>query len=71
MKTLLLLSLLLLANGCTGLAKVTKALAKDPATVAVKINTLYGTASLVRIGGMPTNSTATVSPDGTISIRTN
>lgn len=39
-------------TGCTnGAAAVARALAKDPATVSVKINSIYGTASVVRVGG--------------------
>lgn len=56
-------------TGCTnGVAGVARALAKDPATVSVKINTIYGTASLVRVG-VQTNNSVTVSPDGTVTIK--
>ncbi len=68
-KILLLLPLLPLLSGCTGIAGVTRALAKDPATVSAKINTVYGTASLVRIGAVPAGSQVTVSPDGTVTIK--
>jgi len=69
-KLLLLIPLLLLCNGCSGIAGVTRALAKDPATVTAKINTVYGTASLVRIGSLPVGTLCTVSPDGTVTIKT-
>lgn len=70
-KSLLLLSLLALCPGClsTNFTEFAKAMQNDDASLSIKINTVYGTASFVRIGG-GTNSTITASPDGTISKKT-
>ena len=69
---MLLLSLLLAAGcaGCTGLASTVKELKDDPAIVTGQINTIYGTAHFTRVGVTHTNSTVTVSPDGTITVKT-
>ena len=71
MKRLALLALLLPAVGCStaNLSKLVGQLKNDPAIVAAKVTSLYGTAQLTRVGGS-TNS-VTVSPDGTISINRN
>jgi hypothetical protein len=55
--------------GCssTNITKLTQALAKDPAIVVVKIGSVYGTLSFVRVGSQ-TNG-VTVSPDGSVSIK--
>lgn len=66
----LLLALLLAATGCStaNLAKLTEALAHDPAIVSAKVSSVYGTAQLTRVGSW-TNATITVSPDGTITVK--
>lgn len=69
MKNLALLALLLPAVvGCStsNLSKLVGQLKNDPAIVAAKVTTIYGTAQLTRVGGQ-TNS-VNVSPDGTITI---
>lgn len=59
---------LLVLCGCstTNLEKVLIAAGKDQAIVVGKIASVYGTASIVRIGG--TTNTVTVSPDGTVTV---
>lgn len=51
MKSILLLVLFLLA-GCstTNITKLVGALAKDPATVAVSVQSVYGTVYILRTG---------------------
>jgi hypothetical protein len=51
MKTLLLLTLLSL-TGCasTNITQLVGALAKDPATVAVSVQSVYGTVYILRTG---------------------
>ncbi len=63
MKFLFCLALLSLA-GCstTNLAEVVKAASGDPATIKVRITTVYGTVDFIRIGA--TNISTTVNPDG-------
>lgn len=53
--------------GCssTNVSSLVKALAKDPATVSVRIRSIYGSVDFVRVGGA-TNSVS-ISPDGTIT----
>lgn len=55
--------------GCstTNITKLTESLAKDPAIVVVKIGSVYGTVSLIRIGSQ-TNG-VTVSPDGSVTVK--
>ena len=64
MKRLLLFLPLVLLAGCstTNLAQVVKAAAGDPATIKVRITTIYGTIDFIRIGA--TNISTTVNPDG-------
>lgn len=56
------ISLYAVACSTTNLADVVKAASGDPATVVVKITTVYGTATITRIGA--TNIDTTVTPDG-------
>jgi hypothetical protein len=69
MKRVLSLLPLVLLCGCssTNITDLTKALAKDPAIVIVKVGSVYGTLSFVRVGSQ-TNG-VTVSPDGSVSIK--
>lgn len=70
MKSLVLIAALALIplTGCAtrNLAASLKELGDDPAIVVGSINTVYGTAKLVRIG-VTTNS-VTVNPDGTVTV---
>lgn len=61
-----------LCSGClsTNFTEFAKAMENNDSTLAIKINTVYGTASFIRVGG-GTNSTVTASPDGTVSKKTN
>jgi len=61
MKRLLCLLPLLVA-GCstTNITKLVGALAKDPATVAVQITSVYGTVTFVRVGD--TNRQVSIGP---------
>lgn len=67
MKFLLSLSLLIILTGCTGQARLVKALAKDPAIVSAKIVTPWGNASLVRVGSV--SNSVTVTPDGAVTVK--
>lgn len=72
MKKLAFLSLACLPLcGClsTNFTEYAKAMAGDPATIVVSINTVYGTAKFTRVGGGDTNTVKTVSPDGTVTIK--
>lgn len=57
-------------TGCTGCttnaSKLIDALSKDPATVRLRVTSIYGTVDFVRVG---TTNGLTVSPDGTISVK--
>jgi hypothetical protein len=55
-----------LAGGCTGMAGVVKAMAKDPAIATVEVTTIYGTLKVKRVGGS-TNSVE-VSDTGAIAV---
>jgi len=67
MKLIILLAGLLL-TGCstTNITKLVDALAKDPATVRLHVNGIYGSVDFVRIGG--TNG-CTIAPDGTLTVK--
>lgn len=56
--------------GCstTNIAETVKALGDDHSTVMHTITTIYGTSKFIRVGAA-TNSTTSVSPDGTITIK--
>lgn len=69
MRNIALLALLVpIFVGCStaNLSKLVGQLKNDPAIVAAKVTSIYGTAQLTRVGGQ-TNSVS-VSPDGTITI---
>jgi len=69
MKILAIIVLLGGLTGCstTNLADVMQQAAKDDATVVVNVSTIYGTGRFIRTNPR-TNQTATVSPDGTVTI---
>lgn len=55
--------------GCmssAGFSKTIRELSRDPAIVSGTIQTPYGAARFVRIGG--TTNSVTVSPDGTVTV---
>jgi len=65
--------LLLLSTGCASsaqrMATLITAAGKDNATISASVTTIYGTVKFVRTNPM-TNSTVTVSPDGTVTVNT-
>lgn len=65
----LLIAVAGLGLGCstTNIAELVKAMSQSDATVVSKINTIYGTSSFIRTNPR-TNQTATISPDGTVTI---
>ena len=65
---ILLTFIFAIGSGCssTNITKLTQALSRDPAIVSAKVATVYGTASLVRVGS--TTNTVTVGPDGTVTV---
>ena len=68
MKRSIPLLFLVCLTGCssTNIAKVVEAMGKDHANVTVKITSVYGTCSIVRVNG--TNA-ITAQPDGTITVK--
>lgn len=58
-----------LASGCstTNITELTKALAQDPAVVAVRVNSVYGSINFVRVGD--TNRAISVDPSGTVQTK--
>lgn len=66
MKTILLL-LLLSLSGCVSPSKLVRELAKDPATVHLRITTIYGVIELDRTAPR-TNTLPHAIKDGTISV---
>jgi hypothetical protein len=68
MKTIFLLLPLLCGCSSTNITKLVGALKNDPATVCVNVSSVYGTVRFTRTNPR-TNETVTVSPDGTIVIK--
>jgi hypothetical protein len=68
MKTLILLAACCLAAGCKPMSphQLVRELKNDPAIIVAKVVSIYGTASLTRIG--VTTNNVTITPDGTITI---
>jgi len=56
--------------GCStgGMAKLAAQLKNDPATVSVRITTIYGNFSLTRLAPNTNTMPHTVSPDGTVTV---
>ena len=73
MKRILLLPLLALPlmGGCmtNNAAKLAAALAKDPATVHLRVTTIYGVIEFSRTAPLTNSMAHTISPDGTISVK--
>ncbi len=67
--SVLLAAVLLLAAGCTStdITELMKATSESDATVVVNVSSVYGTAKFIRTNPR-TNQTATISPDGTVTI---
>lgn len=51
-------------------SKLARELGKDPATVNLSVTSLYGTVKLQRTN-VGTNSTVTISSDGTVTVKRN
>lgn len=64
-----LLAVVVLASGCstTNVTKLTEAISKDPAAVAVDIMTPYGSAKVRRAGCLP-GQTTTINSDGSMTV---
>jgi len=69
LKSLILLTLVS-ASGCssTNISKLAAQLKNDPATVNMSVQSVYGTIKFTRTNP-GTNSTVTVSPDGTVTVK--
>ncbi len=69
-KLLAVIPLILINTGCVNskLDRVVAAMGKDPATVHVKISTIYGVVELARTNPRGDSLPHTVNPDGTISV---
>lgn len=63
---ILLVGVLCLGTGCANGGAMLRALAKDPATVVVRVGTPWGMQQFTRIGGV--TNTVSVSPDGAVTI---
>jgi len=72
MKTLLLAFLaVLIGSGCvcpSGMSKLARELAKDPATVSLRVMTPYGSLDFVRANPLTNSIRYSVSPDGRVSV---
>jgi hypothetical protein len=70
MKTILPL-LLIASLGCTGcfnVASAIKAMGKDPATVHLRVSSVYGVLELSRTNPQTNSLAHSVAPDGTITV---
>ena len=61
----------MLLNGCMSnkLDKVVKELAKDNATVNIRVTTVYGTLFFTRTNPNTNSAPHTVAPDGSVTIK--
>lgn len=69
MRMIVLILPVSLLAGCTNLNGLVTALKDDPATVSASVMTPYGSLKFVRTNPHGTNQTVTVSPDGTVVIK--
>lgn len=72
-KSLSVIGLGILAFSCTGcfgpdVAKAIKAMGQDPATVHLRVSSVYGVVELSRTNPQTNSLPHTVSPDGTITV---
>ena len=69
-KLLLLLLVSTLVSGCFGpdVAKAIKAMGNDPATVHLRVSSVYGVVELTRTNPGSNSLAHTVAPDGTITV---
>lgn len=70
MKLMLVVVLAIPLTGCvrSNLSELVGKMGNDNATVAAKINTIYGTGYVIR-SNPTTNQDVTISPDGTVTIK--
>ena len=70
MKTLALVIALisLFVTGCANVSSVVRAMAKDPATVHVRVTSVYGTVEVFRAAPTTNSMPHTINPDGTITV---
>lgn len=69
MKKLYLLSLLpLMLCGCMNAGRLATALGKDPASVHVRITTIYGTVEVTRTNPNTNTAPHTIGTDGSIKV---
>lgn len=70
MKILLLLVGLMFVSGCMtrNMAKLVKELAKDPASVHLRITSIYGVAELTRTNPGTNSPPHKLLPDGTVEV---
>lgn len=58
----------LLSTGCANVPSVVRAMAKDPATVHVRVTSVYGTVEVFRTAPTTNSMPHTINPDGTITV---
>ena len=63
-----ILALVLLAPGCSSTNKLVAALAKDPATLHLRITSIYGVIELTRTNPNSNTLAHAVSPEGALSV---
>jgi hypothetical protein len=70
MKTLIITAVLLLCAGCstTNISKLVQAASKDPATVHLRVSSIYGTVDYWRINPMTNSLPYNISPDGSVTM---
>lgn len=67
-KFVLLLPLLIAATGCNSMPKIITALGKDPATVTVRVTTIYGTIYYTRTNPGTNTAPHIIAPDGSVRV---
>lgn len=66
--TIAVSTLVLMACGCTTPASIVRAMGKDPASVHVKVSTIYGTIEVTRANPSTNTPPHSVSNDGAIKV---
>ena len=61
--------ILVTTSGCVNAASVVRAMSKDPATVHIRVTTIYGTVEVARTAPGTNTPAHSVGADGTITIR--
>jgi hypothetical protein len=71
MKNLLIIACLLGGAGCStqkNLTALVKALGNDPATVNIRVTSVYGTMTFTRTNPTTNSLPHTINPDGTVTV---